>query len=141
MSWDVMLFNYHGSPPADFESLPKDHRPDPLGAAADVRLSISRYLPEIDWTDPTWGIYTGDTFTIEFNPGTDDPIESMMLHVRGRGDALSTIARFASPNRWSLLDCTTGKLLDQENPSDQGWRAFESFRDEIVKARSEKRVE
>jgi hypothetical protein len=44
MSWDVILFNYRGSPPGNFGELPDDHRPEPLGQASEVRDAISRHL-------------------------------------------------------------------------------------------------
>jgi len=57
------------------ENLPDDHKPDPLGSASTVRMSISQNLPGVDWSDPTWGIYDGDEFLIEFNTGEEDPID------------------------------------------------------------------
>lgn len=90
MSWDVMLFKFTGTPPATAEEI-DDAELIPLGAAADVRASISAVLREVNWSDPTWGIFDGPGFSIEFNVGDDDPIQNMMLHVRGGGDAVSAI--------------------------------------------------
>jgi len=117
MSWDVLKYNSCGSPPKDMENLRDEHKPDPLGSASTVRMSISQNLPGFDWSDPTWGIYDGDEFLIEFNTGEEDPINSIMLHVRGGSDAIAAILRFANPNKWSLLDFSTGEFLDPENPS------------------------
>ena len=132
MSWDVLVCNYYGSPPKDMENLPDDHKPDPLGSASTVRMSISQNLPGVDWSDPTWGIYDGDEFSIEFNTGEEDPINSIMLHVRGGGDAIAAMLQFANPNKWSLLDFSTGQFLDPENPSQQGWEDFQAFRDKAL---------
>jgi len=132
MSWDVMVFNYHGSPPKDFDDLPDDHKPDPLGPADEVRASVSKYLPGVDWSDPTWGDFVGEGFSIEFNVGNDDPITDMMLHVRGGGDAISAILQFAKPNKWSLLDSSTGDFIDPDNPSQEGWEGFQAFRDKML---------
>ena len=132
MSWDVMVCNYNGSPPKDFENLSDDHKPDPLGPASTIRKSISQSLPGVDWSDPTWGIYDGDEFSIEFNTGAEDPINSIMLHVRGSGDAITALLQFANPNKWSLLDFSTGEFLDPENPSQKGWEDFQAFRDKML---------
>jgi len=132
MSWDVMVYNYDGSPPQDFADLPKDHKPDPLGSASNVREAISKQLRGVDWSDCTWGIFKGDGFSIEFNTGEDDPIDSIMLHVRGGGDAITAMLQFAIPNKWSLFDCTTGEFIDPENPSEEGWKGFQAFRDKVI---------
>jgi hypothetical protein len=131
MSWDVVVFNVRGKTP----SLEQFEQSDcePLGPAAEVHQRISALLPGVDWSDPTWGIYEGDGFSIEFNVGKDDPIESMMLHVRGGGDAIAAITRFARPQGWSALDCSTGEFLDLENPSQAGWEGFQAYRDKVIK--------
>jgi len=132
MSWDAMIFNIRGASPPPVEQL-KDGDCEPLGSAAGVRQRISSLLPGVDWSDPTWGVYSQDEFSIEFNVGKDDPIDSMVLHVRG-GDAISAITKFARPLDWSVLDCSTGEFLDLENPSPAGWKAFQAFRDQVIGA-------
>jgi hypothetical protein len=138
MSWDVMVFNYGGKPPSP-EEMADAPPPDPLGAAAHVRNAIAAHLPGVDWSDPTWGRYRGDGFSIEFNTGDDDPIDSIMLHVRGGGGAIAAMLAFANPNGWSLLDCSTGEFLDPENPSAEGWEGFQAFRDQVVGPRGGKK--
>jgi hypothetical protein len=132
MSWDVMVFNMRGKSPPSLEQLQESDY-EPLGPAAVVRQHISALLPGIDWSDPAWGIYEGDGFSIEFNVGKDDPIDNMMLHVRGGGDAISAITKFVRLPGWSALDCSTSEFLDLENPSQAGWEGFQAFRDNIIK--------
>ncbi len=132
MSWDLMVCNYNGSPPNNFEDPSNDPKPDSLGSADNVRRSISQNLPGVDWSDPTWGTYDGDEFSIEFNTGDEDPIDSIMLHVRGSGDPITAILQFANPNKWTLKDLTTGEYLDPENPSPEGWKNFQDFRDNAL---------
>ncbi len=126
MSWDVMIMNYGGEPP-DFAS--DDEEPDPLGPGTQVRESISRHLPGVDWSDPTWGTYASDEFTIEFNVDGSSVVDTIMLHVRGGGDPLSAILRFSKPNKWSLLDTTSGEFVDADDASSEGWNDFQQFRD------------
>ena len=132
MSWDVMLFNFGGTPPANFEELAGDYPSKPLGSAAGIRDAISKQLPDVDWSDPAWGIYDGDGFSIEFNTGNRDPVDSVMLHVRGGGNAVAAMMQFAEPNQWTLFDCSTGEFLDPENPSPEGWEGFQAFRDKVI---------
>lgn len=132
MSWDVMIFNFHGAPPKDWSLWPNDRDPDPLGPAEVVRQAITRTLPGVDWTDPVWGMYLGEGFTFEFNTGKDDPIVCIMVHVRGGGDAIAALFQFAAPNQWSLFDCSTGEFLDPQEPSQAGWQGFQGYRDTII---------
>jgi hypothetical protein len=131
MSWDVMIFRFAGNPPASTEEM-DDAEPLPLGPASEVRAGISAALPQTSWSDPTWGIFDGDGFSIEFNVGNDDPIDDMMLHVRGGGDAIAAIMAFVVPLGWSALDCSTGQFLDPAAPSDEGWTGFQAYRDKIT---------
>lgn len=133
MSWDVLVVNFAGkTPPAN--EMADEPPAVPLGPAAKVRNDITAKLPGVDWSDPTWGIYEGETFSIEFNIGKDDPLESIMLHVRGGGAAIPAMMAFAKPLGWSLLDCSTSEYLDPENPSSEGWEGFQDYRDKVMRA-------
>lgn len=132
MSWDVMIFNLGGKAPLNLDQLEETDLL-PLGPADEIRERISALLPGVDWSDPTWGIYGDEGFSIEFNVGEDDPITNMMLHVRGGGDAIAAITRFAKPLQWSALDCSTSEFLDFEKPSQAGWEGFQAFRDQVIK--------
>ncbi len=135
MSWDVMIFNTTGSVRPHIEQFTESDY-QPLGSAVDVRERLSNIVPDIDWTDPAWGIYEGDGFSIEFNVGTEDPIDTMMLHARGSGDAIKAIVNFARPLGWSALDCSTDEFLDLDRPSHDGWEEFKVFRNKVYKQTS-----
>jgi hypothetical protein len=86
-----------------------------------------------------WGIYEGDGYSIEFNMGTADAIDTIMLHVRGGGNAIAALLQFAQPNNWSLFDCSTSEFLDPENPSSEGWEGFQEYRDKVVGKKAKKK--
>ncbi|MGE3808440.1 MAG: hypothetical protein AB7K24_27570 [Gemmataceae bacterium] len=132
MSWDVMIFNAGGKTPPPLDKLEHSDLLA-LGPAEQVRQRISALLAGVDWSDPTWGLYAEHGFSIEFNVGKNDPIANMMLHVRGGGDAIAAIARFAKPLGWTALDCSTSEFLDLDNPSQAGWEGFQAYRDKIIK--------
>ena len=136
MSWDVMILDFRGSP-IPLEDIPQDYKPLVIGDASDVRERLSAYLPGIDWSDPTWGMYEGEGFTIEFNMGNNEEIDGFMLHVRGGGDAIAAIMSFTQPNNWSALDTSLGDYLDPDNPDQSGWTGFQKYRDRIIGGTSE----
>ena len=128
MSWTVSVFGGPQRPPihdmGDFEF-------PVMGSGDEVRQSISAHLPGVDWTTPTWGLYAGDGFTLEFSVGPEEPIIDFAVHVRGRGDAISDLFRFAVPNGWHLMDWSTGEFIDPESPSAAGWEQWQAYRDKI----------
>jgi hypothetical protein len=132
MSWDVMVFDLAGAAPSEID-FGADFKPHSMGPAGEIRLRISEHLRAVDWSDPTWGLYEGDGFSLEFNMGKGAETNSFMVHVRGGGDAVKTLLRVAAPNGWSLFDCTTGEFIDPANPSDEGWKAFQGYRDRVLR--------
>ncbi len=129
MSWTVSVLGGKEPPPLDH--LPDDWRPEPLGSGEEVRRRISAHLPGVDWSDPAWGLYGGDGFTFEFNVGREEPVESFAVHVRGGGDAVADLLRFAVPNGWHLIDWSTGEYIDPRSPSEAGWVGWQAYRDKI----------
>jgi hypothetical protein len=130
MSWDVLLLHL----PDDITSaqdIPDDYAPRPLGRLHEVLATVSRAEPEADLSDPTWGDLTGPTWSIELNIGSEDPVDSIMLHIRGSGDVvLASVFRLADAFGCKVLDCSSGDLITPEGPS--GWHAFQEFRDRAV---------
>src|SRR5690348_1964040 len=131
MSWDVMIFHLR-EPVQSLDDLAKD-RMLPLGTTSEVRAAISAGLPNVDWSDPSWGLYAGSGFSIEFSIGKDDPVQNIMLHVRGGGDAIGAIMKLVVPKGWTALDCSTSEFLDPAAPSDAGWVGFQEYRDKVFK--------
>ncbi|MGB3295145.1 MAG: hypothetical protein WBB01_19350 [Phormidesmis sp.] len=86
----------------------------------------------MDWSDPTWGLYSGNGYSIEFSIGDDDPIQDMMLHVRGGGDVIAAIQQFARPLNWAVFDSSTSEFLDLDNPSQAGWEGSQAYRDKAI---------
>jgi hypothetical protein len=131
MSWDVLIFNFGDVPLPKFEDLPA-LTPLPLGFPAEVRERISAQLPGVDWSDPSWGLYEHKSLAIEFNIGDDDPVQSMMLHVRGGGDPFPAIIAITRANGWFACDTSLGEMIDPDNPSTEGWEEFHTLRDKII---------
>jgi hypothetical protein len=129
MSWDLLLLPL----PAELHSaqgLPDDFPAKPLGPHRDVQAALLKELPEIDLSDPTWGDLNGETWSIELNIGHEDPVDSIMLHVRGSGDdVLSGIFRIAAAVDCRVIDCSDGEFLVPGDTSNR--HAFQAFRDRI----------
>jgi hypothetical protein len=127
MSWDVMIFSRRFDPD---EGPPEPLAP--LGDGDEVRQRISRSLPAVDWSDPSWGVLDGEGWSIEFNLDEEDPISAMMLHVRGGGDPVAAVAKLCADQGWQALDTVTDHWLDPGNPSREGWSEFQDFRGKVA---------
>ncbi|WP_234323449.1 hypothetical protein [Streptomyces sp. NRRL F-2580] len=88
-------------------------------------------MSEVDLTDPNWGEVLGPTWVIDLGIGENDPVESVMLHVRGgEDDVLPLIFRISQALGCRPFDCSTGDLLTEDAPN--SWPAFQTFRDRAI---------
>lgn len=134
MSWDISVFAAKVPPPPVAE-MPADWRGETFGAIDNVRRKISICLPAVDWSDPTWGKYDGDGFSLEFNVGdkeSDEQSDGFMVHVRGGGDAATTLLALGRRWGWYLLDCSQGEWLHHCADVEAGWKGFQTFRDRVL---------
>lgn len=131
MSWDVSVFAAE-TPPPPVAEMHADWVGLPLGTHAELRAKISQVLPQVDWSDPLWGIYHRDE-VLEFNLGADDPALSFMVHVRGGGDPVSLLIGLVERWGWYLLDTSTMEWLHHSEAPDAGWAAFRGYRDRVLR--------
>ena len=130
MGWDVAGF----IPPPGIEDLgaiPKDYYPAPIATRARFLEIATRIVPTVDASDPTWLDLTGCGQVLELSLGREDPIESVMFHVRGGEGGIPVMLEFARTLGFRLLDCSTGEFLadDASNVAFSDWR---DYRDRIV---------
>ena len=131
MSWDVVFLGL----PAGVGALADlgDQDLVPLATRAEVMAALTRAAPDADWRDPTWGQIEGAGFSIEVSVGDDDPVASVMLHVRGGDGALGVIAAIAEALGRAPVDCSDGTLLDLSSPAAAAsLRAWRAYRDRVV---------
>jgi hypothetical protein len=130
MSWDILIQDL----PRDIASVadvPDDFRPQPLGLRSDVIAAICNLAPSSDFSDPTWGELVTPEFIIEFNLGTDEIIDSIMLHVRGGGAAPSFVAALLKGLDTRAIDCSTGELFNAD-AADRSFADWQAFRDNVL---------
>jgi hypothetical protein len=112
--------------------MPNDWRGDSLGLQAEVRQKISTIMPQVDWTDPSWGVFDGDGFSFEFSVGKEDPSDGFMIQVRGGGPAVMKLLELVESTGWYFLDCSQGEWLHHCKDPDAGWIGFQVYRDRVT---------
>ncbi|MGW7340135.1 DUF4253 domain-containing protein [Streptomyces sp. NPDC054808] len=85
MSSDVILLHLPDGV-TSAQEIPADYIPAPLGRRGDVHAAVTQVVPDLDLSDPEWGEISSRTWSIELNIGSEDPVDSVMLHIRGSGD-------------------------------------------------------
>ncbi|RLE23549.1 MAG: hypothetical protein DRJ65_11620 [Acidobacteria bacterium] len=109
-----------------------DEGGQPLGSTGEVRRFLSEVLPDLDLSDPTWGILERSTYSIEFSIGKAEPCTSIMLHVRGLDDAIYPIQTLCTGYGWQALDFSDGELICFDSDPAKGLRAWREYRDRVA---------
>ncbi|GIH28359.1 hypothetical protein Aph01nite_66690 [Acrocarpospora phusangensis] len=130
MSWDVLVLKISGEA-FTVDELPEDDVLDAIGPLPEVLDRLREQLPGVDLSDPEWGHLEAATWSIELNVGDDDPVKSVMLHVRGTGDdVVPVITEMAEMLGCRAFDITTERFLHAGDTA--GWHAFQEYRNGIV---------
>jgi hypothetical protein len=132
MSWDVDIVKFSQTY-KNIEAVPDDEQPLPLGSFEEVQQSISRFFPNTDWTDPTWGIFNSKFGSIEFSLEEEDPSTSIRLHVRASNEIVIPIVQLCIHSNWSALDCSNGTFLEQSNDPTEGLEQWGNYLSQVTK--------
>ncbi|MHB9105667.1 MAG: hypothetical protein ACYDCO_01310 [Armatimonadota bacterium] len=135
MSWDILIASF---PPdiADLEEMPDDYQMEPLGNRDEIIHRISDIIPGVDFSDPSWGRFEAEDFSIEFNiRASGDICESIMLHVRGEDDAVPVISHLLQGLELRALDCQTSEFFDPA-AAEESFAEWQAFRDRAIDATS-----
>ena len=111
--------------------IPEDFQPAPLGARADLIMQIREVLPEADFSNPEWGVFEGDGFSIEFQMGDEDFCQSIMLLVRGGGTPAPLIGALLDRLKVRGIDCQRSEFFDVE-AARASFGSWQRYRDQIL---------
>lgn len=91
-TWDILVQDI---PPGvtSVDQMPPDFKTAPIGRREDILAGIRAIAPDVDFTDPTWGVIHGDGYTIEINIGEEPVTHDFAFHVRGDDEAANVISR------------------------------------------------
>jgi hypothetical protein len=113
MTWDVYLMRF----PREWRTvtdIPEDYRPEPIAGRSVVHALLRATVPAIDLTNAAWGALDGDGWSMDVDIGDEDPVVSVMLHIRGgRADLLPVINAIAKALDCRPLDCSTGRFFTE----------------------------
>lgn len=130
MSWDVILMKV----PPDITSMQEFGEDlQPLGSRNEVLAVLAQALPSANFSDPTWGIFDGPDFSIEFNMGVDDAIKNtIMLHVRGSDKVIDVIHHICNYAGWRAFDTATDRFINFSQEPAVGLQQWRMYRDQLT---------
>jgi hypothetical protein len=125
MSWDVFIQHLPASA-VSVEDVPDDFAPLPLGSRAYVLNVIASVFPAADASDPTWLTLETPAYSIDFGLGAEDPVPSVVLHVRGDESVIPPIASLIEKFGARALDSWTGEFFEPSSAADsiRRWSAY-----------------
>jgi hypothetical protein len=129
MSWDLFAFNI----PPDIntiEDIPDDLMP--IGQRAELISKFIGAIPEADFSEPSWGILRSANWLIEINLGDEEETMGFALHVRGGDEAVGAVSAILDCVGARALDSGTGELFVSGPGALDGFRAWRSYRDDVV---------
>ena len=130
MSWDVLIVNSSDKLPIDEHW--DNHDIPSFGSRIDVQSRISALFPEVNW-DNGYGHLRNDIYVGHISLGQDDPLDgSFILHVYGGEDPIGFITTICKAYNWSAFDTTTFEYIEIGNPSAEGWKEFQDFRQHVI---------
>jgi hypothetical protein len=133
MSWELLVLPVPVGL-TSVDDLPDDLGTEPLGSHDDVKTLLRGRLPGIDFSEATWGRLTGPGWSMELDLGSQTPVDSIMLSVRGTGDdVLQAIFEIADSLRCRVIDISEGAFLESDNQN--SWQAFQAYRNRTVGGR------
>ena len=130
MSWDISIHDFPASA-TTVEEISNDFRPEPLGSRSQVISDILAVVPDVDFSDPAWGMLHRATFSIEFNMGSEEICDGFMLHVRGGEDAMLLIDHLLKALGRRGIDCQSGDFFSLTN-GERTFVEWRQFRDRVV---------
>ena len=125
MSWDVAIVKIRGV----FRPIAEVRADDyvPLGELQAVQTAIRIAFPSAKWSNPTWAVYYGKDFEIEFGLEGVESANAVVMHVHGSGDPIPSLLKLTESNGWLAVDCSTGEFINPKNPSYDSWEGFKAL--------------
>lgn len=134
MSWDVSVQRFM----KEYESIadiPDNERCVELGSNAEIRGTISRFFPGVDWSDSTWGVFGCNDGSVEFNMGGNEPNTGFTMHIRASTKIVPTIVAMCRSEGWQALDCSGGLFLERSLEPNSGLEDWITYRNKVIENR------
>jgi hypothetical protein len=130
VSWTIVVVNL--PPVASLDDLPGDFEAGSLGTREEVSAKIRQVVPEVNFSDPTWGVIDGEDWAIEINVGKEiDRVEFVGLRLTGGEGAIHVVDHLLAQLGWRAVDAQSGELYEPQ-ASRAGFDRWRQWRDRVI---------
>ena len=109
-NWDIILMRMDAS--VNLVEELSGNIEAPLGSRAEVLFFLEGLLPEADFSDPARASYHAPGYSIEFDLGDEDIVETLTVRLYGEETALVQLQRMCILSGWRALNMSTGTFID-----------------------------
>lgn len=136
MSWDILIQDFPAAA-TTVADIPDDFQPQPIGSRADLIAKIRDVVPSADFSNPEWGVFEGDGFSIEFQMGDEDVCGGISLMIRGGGSPTPLVAALLDRLQLRAIDCQSSEFFDVE-AARESFGSWQRYRDQVFGKSDEK---
>lgn len=107
----------------------------PLGNREEIIKKLKNKFSNIDYSDKSWGILIEQDFSIEFNTGSDEIVNTIMLHIRGGGNVIKIVQTICEILDGHALDISYTRYIDFDfsEKTEESWGDFQKYRNQVIK--------
>ncbi|WNJ18254.1 hypothetical protein [Pontibacter sp. G13] len=124
MSWDLFVQDWGNA--RTLEEIPDDFQPQSIGTRSNIIDQIMKIEPTVKFYDKSIGNLENDQFSIEFNMGNEEQLNSFSMHVRGSELSIPCIGNILKQLNLRATDGTSPDFFDTASAIDslQNWIQF-----------------
>jgi hypothetical protein len=132
MSWDIFVQDLPTTA-RTIADIPDTFMPAALGKRSEIVQRIRAFAPTARFADPAWGTFEAPTFSVEFNLGSDELVQSFALHVRGDDAAAAFVSDLLARLGYRALDPQSASgLFEPGQVAEASIRRWRKYLDEII---------
>lgn len=128
MGWEIFLFNSK----VKISSI--EELDDSILELTDFDYLIKEYFKDINITNHH-SIINGIDYSIEYFTG-EKVSSNKLLTIFGE-NGLFDLVILARQHNWQIYDTGSGQMIDLDNPGNNGYLNFLSYRDSVIKRKSD----
>lgn len=128
MSWNLYLLKEK----FDSSTVRPDYHPPTLGKRSDLISKLKHILPNLNFENESWGILEENGYSIGFDMGNKEYVDTIRLEIRGSGKPIKIIQTIMADLKWECYDFSSGKFMELGNLRDDNWLNFQNYREKTI---------
>jgi hypothetical protein len=112
--------------------IPRGFIPPPVGKRAEIIGKIEAIVPGAKFPDPSWGLISGEGWSIEVRLGDAEECGSFSLYLRGGDGAFGALVAILQGLNVRAIDCQTTEFFVADKDGEESFERWKKYRDRVV---------